>query len=108
MLNLWIVPASLTAFREFQFEIRNRIAAFLLQEGVFTQVSDDLTVYVRSRDPDGTLHGILVDDAARQERAAPPSWPSAAGWLKARRARACCCSTAAARKSTARPAGWTC
>jgi lipopolysaccharide export system permease protein len=38
------------------------MAAFLLQEGVFTAVSDDLTVYVRSRDPDGTLHGILVDD----------------------------------------------
>ena len=39
------------------------MAAFLLQEGVFTQVSDNLTVYVRSRDPDGTLHGIMVDDA---------------------------------------------
>jgi lipopolysaccharide export system permease protein len=61
-LNLWIVPDSLTSFREFQWEIRNRMAAFLLQEGVFTQISDDLTVYVRSRDPDGTLHGILVDD----------------------------------------------
>ena len=62
VLNLWIVPASLAAFREFQWEIRNRMAAFLLQEGVFTPVSDDLTVYVRSRDPDGTLRGILVDD----------------------------------------------
>jgi lipopolysaccharide export system permease protein len=61
-LNLWIVPDSLAAFREFQWEIRSRMAAFLLQEGVFTQVSDDLTVYVRSRDPDGTLRGILVDD----------------------------------------------
>ena len=61
-LNLWIVPASLTSFRQFQWEIRNRMAAFLLQEGVFTQISDDLTVYVRSRDPDGTLRGILVDD----------------------------------------------
>ena len=61
-LTLWIVPASLTSFRQFQWEIRNRMAAFLLQEGVFTQVSDDLTVYVRSRDPDGTLRGILVDD----------------------------------------------
>jgi lipopolysaccharide export system permease protein len=62
-LNLYIVPQSLRAFREFQFEIRNRIVAFLLQEGVFTPVSDDLTVYVRKRDTDGTLHGILVDDA---------------------------------------------
>ena len=62
VLNLWLVPASLSAFREFQWEIRNRMAAFLLQEGVFTPVSDNLTVYVRSRDPDGTLRGILVDD----------------------------------------------
>ncbi len=61
-VNLWIVPASYSAFREYQFEIRNRLAAFLLQEGVFTQVSDDLTVYVRSRDVDGTLRGILVED----------------------------------------------
>lgn len=30
---------------------------------MFTPVSDDLTVYVRKRDQDGTLHGILVDDA---------------------------------------------
>ncbi len=63
LLNLWLVPASLSAFREFQWEIRNRVAAFLLQEGVFTSMSDDLTVYIRSRDPDGTLRGILVDDA---------------------------------------------
>ena len=67
-LSLVVVPASNTAFRTFQFEIRNRVAAFLLQDGVFTPVSDDLTVYVRTRDPDGTLRGILVDDA-RQKNA---------------------------------------
>jgi lipopolysaccharide export system permease protein len=63
VLNVYVVPQSLTEFREFQFEIRNRIVAFLLQEGVFTPVSDDLTVYVRKRDQDGTLHGLLIDDA---------------------------------------------
>lgn len=62
-LNLWLVPVSLRAFREFEWEIRNSMAAFLIQEGVFTQVSPDLTVYVRTRDPDGTLRGIMVDDA---------------------------------------------
>jgi lipopolysaccharide export system permease protein len=61
-LTLWLVPISQTGFREFQFEIRNRMAAFLLQEGVFTPVSDDLLVYVRARSPDGTLLGIMVDD----------------------------------------------
>ena len=63
VLNVWLVPISYASFREYQFEIRNRVAAFLLQEGVFTQMADNLTVYVRSRDQDGTLHGIVVDDA---------------------------------------------
>jgi lipopolysaccharide export system permease protein len=62
-LSCWAVPASLNEFKEFQWEIRNRLAAFLLQDGVFTPLSDKLTVYIRSRDQDGTLHGILVDDA---------------------------------------------
>lgn len=66
LLNIWIVPTSYTAFREYQFEIRNRMAAFLLQEGVFTQVSEDLTVYIRSRDRDGTLRGILVEDGRQK------------------------------------------
>jgi lipopolysaccharide export system permease protein len=61
--NLVVVPASLASFGEFQWEIRNRIAAFLLQEGVFTPISDDVTVYVRSRDADGTLRGVMIDDA---------------------------------------------
>ncbi|MBV9251939.1 MAG: LPS export ABC transporter permease LptF [Acetobacteraceae bacterium] len=62
-LNLWLVPLSLSAFRDFQWEIRNRMAAFLLQEGVFTQLSDGLTVYIRTRDASGALQGIMVDDA---------------------------------------------
>ena len=62
-LSLRLVPASLDDFKQFQWEIRNRLAAFLLQDGVFTPLSDKLTVYIRSRDQDGTLHGILVDDA---------------------------------------------
>lgn len=62
-LSVWAVPVSLSDFKQFQWEIRNRLAAFLLQEGVFTPLSDKLTVYVRSRDQDGSLRGILVDDA---------------------------------------------
>ncbi|MBW6397794.1 LPS export ABC transporter permease LptF [Roseomonas sp. HJA6] len=62
-LNLWLVPLSHTAFRQWQFEIRNQLVGVLLQEGVFSQVGNDLTVYARYRDPDGTLRGILVHDA---------------------------------------------
>ncbi|ABI63097.1 putative membrane spanning protein [Granulibacter bethesdensis] len=67
VLNLWIVPAAFSAFREYQWEIRNKMAAFLLQDGVFTPVSDDMIVYIRKRDADGTLHGILIDDARKAD-----------------------------------------
>lgn len=61
-LNLWLVPKSQAAFRAWQYEIRNELAAILLQEGVFSSVGSDLTVYARNRDADGTLRGILVHD----------------------------------------------
>ena len=63
LLNLWLVPISHTAFRIWQFEIRNQMAAILLQEGVFSSVGGDLTVYARTRERDGTMRGILVHDA---------------------------------------------
>lgn len=62
-LHLWLVPMSHTAFRVWQFEIRNQMAAILLQEGVFSSVGDELTFYARLRERDGTMRGILVHDA---------------------------------------------
>ncbi|MDO9710458.1 LPS export ABC transporter permease LptF [Paracraurococcus lichenis] len=76
-LNLWLVPASQAAFRAWQFEIRNQLAAILVQEGVFSSIGDDLTVYARYRDRDGTLRGILVHDA--RERGAPVTILAEAG-----------------------------
>ncbi|UFN48143.1 LPS export ABC transporter permease LptF [Roseomonas sp. OT10] len=69
VLQLWLVPMSHTAFRTWQFEIRNQMAAILLQEGVFSAIGNDLTVYARLRERDGTLRGILVHDA--RETGAP-------------------------------------
>ncbi len=69
VLNLWVTPASHEAFREWQFEIRNQLAGLLLQEGVFSSVGEELTVYARDRDSGGMLYGILVHDA--RERGAP-------------------------------------
>jgi len=62
-LNIVLVPASLTAFRNYEFEIRNQIAAFLLEPGVFTPVAQNVTVYVQSRGADDSLKGIIIEDA---------------------------------------------
>jgi len=63
VLNISLVPQSLTAFRNYEFEIRNQIAAFLLEPGVFTPVADHVTVYVESRGQDDSLSGIIIEDA---------------------------------------------
>jgi lipopolysaccharide export system permease protein len=62
-LNIVLVPASLKSFHDYQYQIRNQIAAFLLEPGVFTQVTGDLTVYVQSRDAQNGLLGILIEDS---------------------------------------------
>jgi lipopolysaccharide export system permease protein len=69
VLNLWAVPTSQAVFRAWQYEIRNQLAAILLQEGVFSAVGEDLTVYAREKDRDGTLRGILIHD--EREKGAP-------------------------------------
>lgn len=62
VLNVWVVPSSYHAFRQYELQIRNKMAAFMLQDGVFTKVSNTMTVYIRSRDQNGVLWGILVED----------------------------------------------
>lgn len=67
VLNILLVPASLTIFRTYEYEIRNQIAAFLLEPGVFTTVSQQVTVYVQSRGPDNSLQGILIEDGRQSD-----------------------------------------
>ncbi len=62
-LSLWVVPLTATMFREYLFQIRNQLDAFVLQEGVFNQINPQMMVYARAREPDGTLRGIMVDDS---------------------------------------------
>ena len=61
-ISLYLLPVSYRAFKDFQFEIRHDYAALVLEEGRFNRVSEDLTIYVRTRTQDGTLRGLLVHD----------------------------------------------
>ncbi|MDP6722403.1 MAG: LptF/LptG family permease, partial [Pirellulaceae bacterium] len=48
--------------KDLQHKIRNDYSLVLLQEGVFNTVGDGITVYVRERDANGELRGIMVHD----------------------------------------------
>src|SRR6201982_2010565 len=62
-LSTYFLPASNRAFKDLQFEIRNRFVSSLLQEGTFTTISDKLTIYIRSRDDRGEVTGLLISDS---------------------------------------------
>ena len=62
-LSVYFLPASNRAFKDLQFEIRNRFVSSLIQEGTFTTISDKLTIYIRSRDDRGEVNGLLINDS---------------------------------------------
>ncbi len=60
--SLYFLPAANRAFKDLQFEIRNRFASVLLQEGIFNTLSESLTIYVRGRNTNGELTGLLIHE----------------------------------------------
>ncbi len=67
-LALYLVPAANRSFKDLQFEIRNRFASVLIQDGIFNTISDQLMVYVKSRDDTGELVSILIYDNRQPDK----------------------------------------
>src|SRR5215469_2199982 len=67
-MAFYFLPASNRAFKDLQFEIRNKFATALIQEGVFNTLSDTLMVYVRQRDSKGDLLGLLIENTSDKDK----------------------------------------
>ncbi|CAN0115281.1 unnamed protein product [Phaeothamnion confervicola] len=63
LLSLYLVPLSFGQFKELHSDVRADYSGLLLQEGAFTNIGTSLTVYVRARESNGDLRGILVHDS---------------------------------------------
>lgn len=67
-IALYFLPLSFRNFKDLQNDVRQSYASVLIQEGVFNTVGNDVTVYVRERDEDGALVGIIVHDLRQREK----------------------------------------
>lgn len=56
----WISPASHAALQEMRQEIKAQYSSLLIREGVFNRFGDDVTVYVREKDGEGRLKGLMI------------------------------------------------
>jgi len=68
LMSLYFLPASNRAFKDLQFAIRNKIASVLLLEGTFNTISESVTIYVRARDKEGDLSGIVIYDSRDRQK----------------------------------------
>jgi lipopolysaccharide export system permease protein len=69
VISLYLLPVSYGQFRDMQSFLRNNYVSVLLQEGVFNTPVEGLTVFIRERDSDGTLKGLLVHDNRQPDMA---------------------------------------
>ena len=68
-LSLYLLPAANRAFKDLQFQIRNRFASVLVQDGVFNTLSDRLMIYDTAATTAGDLVGLLIYDLRDPQQA---------------------------------------
>ena len=61
-ISLVLVPNAVANFRELRWKIQHDVSHLLIQEGEFNDISNGITVYIRSKNDDGSLEGILLHD----------------------------------------------
>ncbi len=66
-ITLYISPIYATKYRTFLFDSENDISALLIQEGEFNQITDGLTIYVKSS-TDNILSDIFINDQRQKNR----------------------------------------
>lgn len=67
-LTLYLQPLGFRTFKDMQFVVRHNFAPVLVQEGVFNNFVPDVTVYVRQRETNGDLLGLLIHDSREPGR----------------------------------------
>lgn len=67
-IALYFLPKSYREFKDMQNFIRNNYASILIQEGVFSSPSKDLTVYIKERDNNGIFKGLLIHNRKSKKK----------------------------------------
>ena len=70
-VTMWLAPVSLAKMQHMRQSLQAEFSTLLFREGVFNRVGKGLTVYIRKREKDGSLAGLMIHDM--RDTTAPPS-----------------------------------
>lgn len=68
LLALYLMPLANHKFRDIRTFFRDKYASVLLEEQVFNNPIDGLTVFIRERDANNNLSGILLHDSRNEKQ----------------------------------------
>lgn len=60
--SFYFLPNSYRNFKELQYFIKNNFASIFIQEGIFTNPTNDMTVYIDKKTTNGMYQGIFIND----------------------------------------------
>jgi lipopolysaccharide export system permease protein len=65
--TLWIAPSAISSMQHMRQMVKAQFSTALFREGIFNQMGQGLTVYIRERDREGILHGLMIHDSRDED-----------------------------------------
>lgn len=65
----WIAPETRSSAISMRKDIKAQMSSLLFREGIFTEAVKGLTVFIRERDDEGNLLGLVIHDARTTDQA---------------------------------------
>lgn len=70
IISAWVSPKCFAQVQEMRQTIKAQYSAFLLREGVFNTFGSGLTIYLRARQDNGDMLGLMIYDAREKDKPA--------------------------------------
>jgi lipopolysaccharide export system permease protein len=67
-VTMWVAPTSLSNMHQMRQVIKAQYSTWLFRPGVFNTVVPGLTVFVRARDNEGEMKGIMIHDSRDESK----------------------------------------
>lgn len=60
--SMWLSPTTLSSMNEMRGVIKSQYSTLIFREGVFNNFGDDITVYIKNKNTNGEMEGLLIHD----------------------------------------------
>ena len=70
VMTTWAGPSALAKMQRLRKDVKAEYSSLLFREGVFNSVAKGITIYIRERNADGSMSGLLIHDARNKKEPA--------------------------------------